>query len=181
MSLNFAQVKKITKYIALKALQTTICRHETFTGRLMIYYAINSRQVVLTPSMDGSLHYKQCRLTCRNIYCSHLIVWGISSHKDHVTHICVSKLSHHWFKQWLVAWPVRSHDLNQCWIIVDWTVGNKRQWNLNQNSSICIQENAFKNVVWKKMAAILSRPQWVKRFTCNQNGSQMPPRWNGFD
>ena len=35
------------------------------------------------------------------------------------------------------------------------------QWNFNRNSSIFIQENAFESVVWK-MAAILSRPQWVK-------------------
>ena len=41
-------------------------------------------------------------------------------------------------------------------------IRNKLQWNLNQNSSIFIQENAFENVVWK-MAAILSRPQCVKK------------------
>ena len=38
---------------------------------------------------------------------------------------------------------------------------NKLQWNVNRNSCIFIQENAFENVVWK-MAAILSRPQCVK-------------------
>ena len=37
---------------------------------------------------------------------------------------------------------------------------NKLQWNLNRNSHIFIQENAFENV-WK-MAAILSQPQSVK-------------------
>ena len=40
------------------------------------------------------------------------------------------------------------------------TLGNKLQWNLNRNSFIFIQENAFENVVWK-MTAILSRPQCV--------------------
>ena len=40
-------------------------------------------------------------------------------------------------------------------MIVNWTIGNKFQWNLNQNSNIFIQENAFENVTWK-MAAILS-------------------------
>ena len=44
--------------------------------------------------------------------------------------------------------------------IVNWTLGNKLQWNLNQNSYIFIQENAFQNVVWK-MAPILSRPRCV--------------------
>ena len=45
------------------------------------------------------------------------------------------------------------------------TPENKFQWNLNQNSYIFIQENAFENVVWK-MAAILSRPQSVNRSLC---------------
>ena len=40
-------------------------------------------------------------------------------------------------------------------------IGNKLQSNLNRNSNIVIQENAFENVVWK-MAVILSRPQCVK-------------------
>ena len=48
----------------------------------------------------------------------------------------------------------------QCWNIVNWTIGNKLQWNLNRNLYIVIQENAFEIVVWK-MAAILSRPQCV--------------------
>ena len=69
--------------------------------------------------------------------------------------------NHHWFRQWLVAWSLPNHYLNQCWNIVSWTFGNKLQWNLNQNSYIFIQENAFENVVWK-MAAILSRLQCVK-------------------
>ena len=68
--------------------------------------------------------------------------------------------NHHWFRQWLVAWPAPSRYLNQCWNIVNWTIGNKFQWNMNRNSYIFIQENAFENVVWK-MAAILSRPQCV--------------------
>ena len=44
--------------------------------------------------------------------------------------------------------------------IVNWTLGNKLQRNLNQNLNIFTEENAFENVVWK-MAAILSRPQCV--------------------
>ena len=37
---------------------------------------------------------------------------------------------------------------------------NKIQWNLNRNSYISIQEQAFKNVIWK-MASIFSRPRCV--------------------
>ena len=46
------------------------------------------------------------------------------------------------------------------WGIVNWTLGNKLQWNLNRISYIFIQENAYADVVWK-MTAILSRPQYV--------------------
>ena len=53
------------------------------------------------------------------------------------------------------------HYLNQCWNIVNWSLGNKLQWNLNWNLHIFIHENAFENVV-RKLAAILFRPQWVK-------------------
>ena len=38
------------------------------------------------------------------------------------------------------------------------TLRNKLQWNLNRDSCIFIQENAFGNVIWK-IPAILSRPQ----------------------
>ena len=61
----------------------------------------------------------------------------------------------------LSAWSAPSHYLNQCWNIVNWTLRNKLQWNFNRNYNISIQENAFDNVV-RKLAAILSRPQWVK-------------------
>ena len=66
----------------------------------------------------------------------------------------------HWFRQWLVAWLATSHYLSQCWNNVNLTLGNKHQWNFNQNLHIFIQENAFENVVWE-MSAILSQPQCV--------------------
>ena len=47
---------------------------------------------------------------------------------------------------------------DQCWDIVNWTFGNKLQWNLNRNSYIFTQENTFETVV-SKLAAILSWPQ----------------------
>ena len=43
--------------------------------------------------------------------------------------------------------------LNHCWNIVNWTLGNKLQWNFNPNSNIFIQKNAFENVVCE-MASI---------------------------
>ena len=67
----------------------------------------------------------------------------------------------HWFRQWLVAWSVPSHYLNQCWYMymVNSNLRNRFQWNLNCNLNIFIQGKAFENV-WK-MAAILSWPQCV--------------------
>ena len=53
------------------------------------------------------------------------------------------------------------HYLNQCWNIVNWTLGNKLQWNFNRNSNIFIEENTFENVVCE-MLFISSRPQCVK-------------------
>ena len=53
-----------------------------------------------------------------------------------------------------------SHYLNQCWVIVNWTLRNKLQWNLSRNTKVFIDKNAFKIVVCE-MAAILSRGRWV--------------------
>ena len=72
--------------------------------------------------------------------------------------------NHHWFRPWLVAWTAPSHDLNQRWNMVNETLTNKLQWDINRNSYIFIQENALENVVCE-MASILSRPQCVKVFS----------------
>ena len=55
-----------------------------------------------------------------------------------------------------------SHYLNQCWTIVNCTLRNKLQWNLDQNRKFFIHENAFEILVWET-AAILSRGRWVNR------------------
>ena len=47
-----------------------------------------------------------------------------------------------------------------CWNVVNPNLRNKIQWNLKQNSYICIHENASENGVCK-MATILSQPQFV--------------------
>ena len=73
----------------------------------------------------------------------------LQTHWGRETPICVTKQGHHWFRYWLVAWSAPSHYLNQCWIIVNWTLSNIFQWNLNQNTTIFIEENAFENVIWK--------------------------------
>ena len=43
----------------------------------------------------------------------------------------------------LVACSVPSHYPNQCWLIVNWTLRNKLQWNSNRKTKLFIHENAF--------------------------------------
>ena len=66
--------------------------------------------------------------------------------------------------------------MNQCWNIVNQTLGNKLQWNLNWNLYIFIEEYAFENVV-RKLAAILSQPQWVKHYIYYSNGQDIYIIW----
>ena len=73
------------------------------------------------------------------------------------TYIFFSKLSHHWFRKWLVACSAPSNHLNQWWLIINSSLRNKILWNTNRNVNIFIK-NAFENVVCK-MADILSRSQ----------------------
>ena len=68
----------------------------------------------------------------------------------------------------LDIWLAPSHYLNQCWIIVNWALKNKLQWNFNQNSYIFIQEYAFENIICE-MAAILSQPQEILDWSLNSN------------
>ena len=39
--------------------------------------------------------------------------------------------------------------LNQCWHIVNWSIGHKFKLNLNQNTNLCIGENEFANAISK--------------------------------
>ena len=53
-----------------------------------------------------------------------------------------------------------SHYLNQCWFIVNWTLGTKLKWSFNKNTKLFFNENASENIVCE-MAVILSRGRWV--------------------
>ena len=65
----------------------------------------------------------------------------------------------------LIAYSAPSHYLNQCWIIVNWTLRNKLQWHFNQNTKLYIHKNASENTVCE-MAVILSRGRWVNAIWC---------------
>ena len=57
-----------------------------------------------------------------------------------VPHICVGESDQHWFRQWFVAYSVKSHYLNQGLIIVNWTLRNILQFNFNQNTKFPFTE-----------------------------------------
>ena len=80
------------------------------------------------------------------------------THWGRVTHIYVDNLT---IIAWLVAWSAPSFESMLEYFI--WTLRNKLQWNFIRNAYIFIQESAFENVVCK-MAAPLSRPQFVKSY-----------------
>ena len=87
-------------------------------------------------------------------------IWFLT-HWGRLTQTSGSKLGHHWFTPWLVAYSAPSHYLNQWWKFVNSNLTNNIQWNHMRNSNIFVQENAFQNVVCE-MAAMLSRPHCVK-------------------
>ena len=80
-----------------------------------------------------------------------------------VPHICISESGQHRFRWWLVTYLAPSHYLNQCWVIANWTLRNKLQWNFDQNTKLFIHKNAFENIVCNK-EAILLRGSWVNPF-----------------
>ena len=86
---------------------------------------------------------------------THLTNWG------RVTHTCVSKLTIIDSDNGMSPGRRQAIIWTKCWNTVNWTLSNKLQWNLNRNSHIFIQENAFENVVCE-IASMLSRSQCVK-------------------
>ena len=62
------------------------------------------------------------------------------THCGQASHVCIIKLSHHWFREWLVTWPAPGHYLDQCLNSVNEILGKIFQWNFNQNTTIFIIE-----------------------------------------
>ena len=78
----------------------------------------------------------------------------ILTHWGQVRHICVGKLNISGSDNGLAPVQAPSHYLNQCWNIVDWTIGNKLHWIFNP--SISIQENGFENFVCEMGSNLVS-------------------------
>ena len=100
---------------------------------------------------------------CDWMHCSHLCLSVLSWRDDgmltglgRMTHIWVSKLTSIGSSNGLsLGW--RQAIINAGILLL-----GSRGTNFTRKSYIFSQENAFKNVVWRMAAAILSRPQYVK-------------------
>ena len=91
-----------------------------------------------------------------------LTQWG------RVMYICVSKLGHLWFRQWLVAWLAPSHYLNQCWNIVNWTLGNKLHWKFFKLYTFSFKKMHLKMPSGKWLPFCLSLNELIlpRQYTC---------------
>ena len=99
----------------------------------------------------------------KHVFISHFLTFQCPfTHWGRVTHICVSNQTTICSVNGLSPGR-RSHYLNKCWNIVNWTFRDKLQWNINRNSNSSIHENAFESIVCE-MTAILFRSQCVKIF-----------------
>ena len=91
-------------------------------------------------------------LVIAHCYTQHGVL-SYSTHWGWVTNIWVNKLASIVWDNGLPPGRRQAIIYKQCWDIVNWTLGNKLQWNFNRNSYIFIQENAFENVACE-MASI---------------------------
>ena len=68
----------------------------------------------------NTFSFKKMRLKVSSVkwwpFCLSL---NVLTHCGQVTHICISKLGHHWFRKWPAACLTQSHYQDQCWLIVN--------------------------------------------------------------
>ena len=67
-------------------------------------------------------------------------------HRGRVTRIWISKLGRHRYKQWLDAYTVPNHCLNQWWLNVNWILGKKFQ--LNQITKVHNVKYCWPKLLW---------------------------------
>ena len=114
--------------------------------------------------MSAILSQPQCvnkiRVAVDNVVSLNSLQKGLALHYLDATKDFYPNNSLRLSTQWIATCLAPIHYLNQCWHIVNWTLGDKLKWIFNQNSNILIQANAFENVICK-MASSLSQPQCV--------------------
>ena len=83
--------------------------------------------------------------------------------------------------KWLSTCLVPSHYLNQWWLNVIYTIGNKFQWSLIRNTNIPIQENAFENNVCENVVHFVSARCVKRKLSCIHPGSCFPRHHTAYD
>ena len=103
-----------------------------------------SQKMLKISVLDMSLIITHSRLHPHLPWASELTHWGWVMH-IHISELTIIGSDNGLF----VAWLALSHYLNQCWNIINLTLRNKLQWNVNRNSYIFSQENTFENAILK--------------------------------
>ena len=83
------------------------------------------------------------------------------THLPLALHVSVGESNQHWFKWWLVAYSSPTHYLEQCWVLVNWTIRNELPGVLIKMQYASFTKMHLKNIVWE-MVVILPRDRWVK-------------------
>ena len=73
-----------------------------------------------------------------------------------MTHVCASEIDHYYFKQWLVACSTQSHNLNECWLLVNENGFSKMVWNSRKLLCKCRLQNVD-HFVWVSKCRIMTR------------------------
>ena len=79
--------------------------------------------------------------------------------ESQVTHICVEKLGHHWFKLRVVTCSASIHHLNQWWVVVKWTFWDKFEWHMSYINIWYI--HIYTPIFWKRKIYFIILP--IKR------------------
>ena len=78
------------------------------------------------------IHPQLChfdRVSLYDIWDLNILVSGDEntlSHQCRLMQICINELRHHWIRSWLVTYSMSSHYMAQCWVIVNYTLGEKK-------------------------------------------------------
>ena len=86
--------------------------------------------------------------------------------------VCISNHDHHWSRSRLVAVSAPSQCLNQWRIIINWTLVNEFQWNLNQDAKLSFKKISLKmaSVKWRPFGLGLDMLIWPHLYPEDNTG-----------
>ena len=141
---NFSEIRRKNKKIKKMILKMSFAKWRPFSLDLCVWFLFGLATVLI-----GLETHKVVSLISD---VSHTLTdW------KWVTHICVGKLCHRWFKIMACRFLVPSYYPKQFWPMISLTIRNKFHWNLNRNWTICIQEHVIENFAYQTAAIFDSR------------------------